>query len=521
VLRHGPRPALGLGITLDRLRLDGLLPERPDWPALAERLGAVDANIRIAAEALSWRGSTLQRAALDAALEGGRITVRRFSGHLAGADLVLSGAVTPAPALRFADLTLEVIGGTSRGLLALLPGRLPDLGPVAALSGLPLALRVSGGGPAQAVALRAEADLGELRVEAQGTLDALAGRGTASTTLRHPGAPRLATLLFGEGGGAWLGEGSFSLVANLALTEQGIASEHAELVAGLLRARFALSLALDRARPRLAGRIAAERLPLPDWQWRAAEPFAIAALAGFDAEVAVEAARIEPLGSPALEAAGGTLLLEDGVLRLEGGRARLAGGSLQARGALEPAEGDRPPRLSAAVTLSGATLTGAVFDLPLDISAGLLEAELGLAATGFSPAAMLTTLEGSAQIGLRSGVLVGLDLAALAAAGGAADPEAAIRRALAGGATAFETLALVLRLQDGRAVLVEARLAGEPGVAATGAGEIDLAQARLDLLVQARPGEGPEVGLRLTGPLADPRRLPELSGWARWRAEKG
>jgi len=36
---------------------------------------------------------------------------------------------------------------------------------------MPVALRLTGGGPPEALALRAEGDLGELRIEAQATLD--------------------------------------------------------------------------------------------------------------------------------------------------------------------------------------------------------------------------------------------------------------------------------------------------------------------------------------------------------------
>jgi hypothetical protein len=32
--------------------------------------------------------------------------------------------------------------------------------------------------------------------------------------------------------------------------------------------------------------------------------------------------------------------------------------------------------------------------------------------------------------------------------------------------------------------------------------------------------DAPEIGLRLTGPLAAPRRLPELAPFLRWRAER-
>ncbi|WP_431268351.1 hypothetical protein [Dankookia sp. P2] len=52
-------------------------------------------------------------------------------------------------------------------------------------------------------------------------------------------------------------------------------------------------------------------------------------------------------------------------------------------------------------------------------------------------------------------------------------------------------------------------------------GAIDLGRAALDLRVAAQPvADSAEVGLRLTGPVGAPRRLPELAAFLRWRAER-
>lgn len=534
VLRLGgggaARPALGLGLTFDRLDLDGLVPEAPDWAGLATagnggRLGGIDANLRLAAEALRWRGAAMERAALDAALENGRLTVRRLSGRIEGADIALSGALHPGPAPRFADLMLELnAGGGIGGLAALLPGEWPDRSGLAAL---PVAMRLSGGGPAEALALRTEGEIGELRVEASGTLDLPGGRGTGALTLRHPGAPRLLGQALGADRRAdWLGEGSLSLVATLGASRAGVTAESFDLVAGALRARGQLALGLGGVRPRLTGRVAAERLPLPELRWRAAEPLVPdRLLGGFDAELALEAARLEAPGAPALEAVAATLRLAAGTLRVEGLRARLGGGVLEGVLALDAAA--ETPHLAAELRVTDAAVAGPLLDLPLDLSAGHVEAEARLEAAGHSPAAMQATLSGEVRLQARDGVLVGFDLAALAAAaegaGSGEAAEAAIRRALAGGATAFERLDLAARLADGRATLVTARLVGEGGLTATATGELDLPRNTLDLQVNARPGtgEGPDLGLRLTGPVNDPRRLPEIAAWARWRAERG
>jgi len=67
-----------------------------------------------------------------------------------------------------------------------------------------------------------------------------------------------------------------------------------------------------------------------------------------------------------------------------------------------------------------------------------------------------------------------------------------------------------------------ARLGTEHGGGATGTGALDLPRGTLDLLLSATPvAEAPPVGLRLTGPVASPRRLPEIATFLRWKAEHG
>jgi hypothetical protein len=515
-LRHGPRPALGLGITVNRLDLPRWLPQGVDTGDLKRMFAGLDLNLRLAADQARWGEAVLDRAALDAAVEAGRVTLRRLSGRLAEADLVASGVLTLGPQPRWQDVILEANGPAARGVMALLPGQWPDRTALAAMS---LTLRITGGGAPEALALRGEATLGELRAEANGTLDLPARRGAAALTLRHPGAPRL----LAEGFGAslpWLGDGSFSLVANLTAGPQVMAAESFELVAGALRAGGALALA-HGARPRLSGRIAAERLPLPVPALRGAEPLGLDILSGFDGELALEAARIEADGWVA-DAASATLRLADGRFSLDRMRARIAGGTLEGSLGAEVAAG-AAPRLGLEWRLADATLAGPLFGLPYDLSAGRGGVVASLTASGHSAAALLGTVSGNLVVSLRDGVLTGLDLRAAAAAAALPDPldaEARARRALLSGATAFERLELEASLEAGQLRLTSGQLAGEGSVSAAIAGGADLARGTLDLRIGARPApETPEFGLRVTGPASAPRALPETSDWARWRAE--
>jgi len=514
-LRHGPRPALGLGLTLDRIDLGRWLPKGLDPAGIGRTLGGLDLNLRLAAEQARWGEAVLDRATLDAAVENGRVTLRRLSGRLAEADLVASGVMTVGQSMRLQDVMVEVNGPSSRGVMALVPGGWPDR---SALAALPLSLRVTGGGPPEALALRGEASLGELRAEANATLDLPGSRGAGALTLRHPGTPRLLAEAFGTAM-PWLGEGSFSLVANLSANPQGVAADSFELVAGHLRAGGALQLATG-ARPRLAGRIAAERLPLPLPALRSAEPLPLDWLAALDAELAVEAARIEA-GGAILEGVAAALRLADGRLRLDRVRARMMGGTLEGAVGIDLAAG-MPPRISLEARLAEAVLAAPLLGLPYDLAAGRGEAVARVTAVGHAQAALLGTLAGTLSLALRDGVLTGVDLGAAIAAAAlpeATEAEARARRALLTGATAFERLEAEVALEAGQMRLVTGRLAAEGGTTATISGGADLARGALDLRIGTRPvPEAPELGLRITGPADAPRALPETSDWARWQA---
>ncbi|GAA0574199.1 AsmA family protein [Craurococcus roseus] len=531
VLRSGPRPSVGLGLVFDRLDLDGLLPaDASEWPALAARAAAgVDLNLRLAAERVSWRGVAAGRAALDAATEAGRLALRRLAFRLGEVDVVASGNAALGQTPRLSDVNVELNGADGAALRALLPAGAAELLP---LDGQPVALRLSGGGPPEALALRAEGEMGDLRAEASGTLDVAAPQrprvSGATLTARHPGAPRLLAPLLGGAAEAWFGQGSFALIASsLNADARAVGAENFDLVAGEMRLRgTGVTVALDGPRPRITGRLAAERLPLPALAGRNDRPLELRRLAALDAEVALEAARVEAPGLPVLEGVSAAVNLSAGTLRLDNFQARLGGGTL--RGGLTVEGAAEPPRVALDAALAGAAIAGPVFGgVPLDLVAGKADGRAELAASGHGPAAMLATLGGALAFSVRGGILTGYDLGAVQAAAvlpDLAEAEAALRRALEGGATDFERLEGTARFLDGRATLEGVSFSTESGAVATATGAVDAVGregAALDLRIAARPiAEAPEVGLRIAGPAAEPRRLPELAPFLRWRAER-
>ena len=521
VVRFGARPAVGLGLSLDSLDLDGFwLPGRApwdDWDAASRDLAAFDANLRVAAGRLTLSGVTAERTGLDAALENNRLLVRQLGARVAGADLSVSGSATLGAQPRFSDLLLALAAPDPRPLLALVPGNWPDRARIAAE---PLALRLSGGGAADALALQAEADWADLRLESSAAADLHARRASGTLTLRHPGAPRLFGAMSGAGTGRWLGDGSLSLVLGFDVGPRALAAERFDLVAGGLRAGGQFALSLEAARPRLTGRFAAESLPLPGWG--DVEFLPLDPLRALEAELAVSARRAGPWGSPLLEDAEGALRLSGGALRLELARGRLSGGRLS--GALGLDAATALPRLHLETRLEDGQLDGPLTGMPFDLTSGRLDLSARLEAEGSGAAALLATLSGEVGLTARDGVLTGLDALAARAAAEGAGTEAALRPPLLGGATAFTELRLSGRLARGIATIADARLATE-GAELFAEGQVDLARSALDARLSVRPAQAgtgePDLGLRLSGPLARPRRVPEIASWLRWRAERG
>jgi uncharacterized protein involved in outer membrane biogenesis len=320
-----------------------------------------------------------------------------------------------------------------------------------------------------------------------------------------------------------MGEGSASLIARIMGEGSVFTLPMLTLVAAETRATGEAQLDMSAARPRLVLRLAAENVALPGPDLTDKEPLPIALLAGLDGNFTLSAARIAVLGLPPVENAAGTLVLQNGQLRLDGFNAALAGGQMEGRGAFDA--GAQPPRLEANFEITGASLAHPIFDLPLDLAAGRLALAGRLAASGHAPSALVSSLEGSGRFLLADGVVAGVALRDAYVAAAIADPlaaEAALRRALLGGATAVERLEGGWQISTGRLSLRETNLAAEGGVSARVTGSVDLPRATLDIGFALRPpaAEAPEIGLRFSGPAAAPQRLPDIAPWARWRAEQ-
>jgi uncharacterized protein involved in outer membrane biogenesis len=519
-LRLGARPALGLGLSIDALSLDGVLSESLSWQEATEALQGFDANLRLTAGKAEWQGQGLEGVALEATLDAGRLSLQRFSARQGSASIAASGSVSLGTAPSLTDAALDITAPMASALPPLLS---EALNLPAGLAALPVSLRLRGNGTAEALAVAADIALEDARLDANGVLDLPKARGEGSLTFRHPSAARLFALSLGREEPGWMGEGSASVIARIAAEGSVFTLPFFSLVAAEARLEGEARLELNDARPKLALRIAAENLALPTLDLTDQEPLPLAFLSALDGALSLSATRIAVSGLPAVENAQAELTLENGQLQLASFRTALAGGQMEGRGVLDASA--QPPRLEGDFEIANATLAHPIFDLPLDLAAGRIALAGRLAGSGHAPSALLSSLEGSGRFLLADGVVAGLALRDAHAAAGLADPvaaEAALRRALSGGATAVERLEGGWQIAAGRISLQEVNMVGEGGVSARITGSMDLPRQVLDLGFALRPpvAEAPEIGLRFSGPAAAPQRLPDIAPWARWRAEQ-
>ncbi len=518
-LTLGPRPLLSASLTLDGLVLDAWLPP-PDavstgypWPDLARRFAHLDADLTLQARSLIWADLSLSTLDVSAHADQHGAQIRRLVAKGDGVQLDLAGSL--ADGGQIAGGRLDVVAKDAGTLRSLLPA---SWGLERLLHG-PAELHAQASGPPAALAVQAELTLDDLRVEAQPLLNVPAKSWAGPIGLRHPGAPRFLSEVGLSNAGAWLGDGSLSLVAQAAVTPDQAILRDAVLTAGALRLGGNVAARLRDGPVRVTGQIGAESLPLPQPMPRSSDPLPLDALRGWDAAIKVQAKQVLFGLVPTLADLQASVTVQDGTLRLDAVKANLSGGVIEGTAALETAPD--LPHLTVQGRVSGAQISGPLFGTPLDVRSGLASAQVNLSAKGFSPAALLSTLSGEASATLRDGAVTGFDLAGAGAALSAADTarrDSLARAAVQGGTTAFSMLDLAAHLQDGTATLTTARLTG-PGGTATASGSGDLHASSLDLRLALHPGappDAPELVVSLYGSAAAPSRTPNLSDFVRW-----
>lgn len=517
----GQRMQLGAGLRLARLDLDTLFGG--DTAQLGARAYAgFDANLRLEADAVTVQGMSVSQLGLDATLADGKLALRRMTASgIAGGQLTLSGTADTGEAARITGFDLAVSGSDASRLGMLFP-RSEILAAAAPVWQGGFSLRAAGRAAGEQLEINAVAELLDARIEAVGLADAGFTGASGRVALRHPGAPRLLASLGWADTEPWLGAGSLAVVLEGAVADGTVTIRGAEVVAGRLRARGSGEVAPGEAGGRFRLAIESEVLPLPGVDWERSAPLSLDPLLGWTGTLALRAAAV-PIGAGnGLSDVDARVEVDDGAVRIAALRGQLRGGALTGSASLRP-----DGAFAADWVLSDAVLDAPLFGTPFDMTGGSIGVTASVRGEGLSPAVLLATLSGEARVTATSGVVAGFDIAAAAEALSAPLPDAEalarIRDALSGGATAFEQMALLLRASRGIVTMTEGSLRAQSGnVAATG--EIDLRAQALGLSISITPVGGaetlPDLGLRASGAIGEPRRVVETAAAARHLAER-
>ena len=506
VLGLGAEPALDAGLAFGKIDLDQWLP--PDWLAapprpdlLAHELAGVSADLRLSAQEVWLGDDRIDHALLDAAISGGSVNLRQLAGQDQGMQVLAAGAMTAQGVLR--DARLVVAAPHASPFVDLLPNRLRGATTIWAA---PLEASLTAAGPPDALALSVQGTLGDLDFSAQPVMDLIHDHWQGAVTLRHPSAARLLRGLGYGDAAAWLGEGSFSVVANAASDGSSWAIAPLTFSIGMLHGggRVSRSSARPPDERKITGTLAIDTLPWPEPE--ADEPIPVDLLRGWQATLGITVGEVVDDLSPVATHVRAFTDVTGGVLRVSIESATVLGGT--ASGTVRLAAAD-PPTLRATFGLSGARLpAGAEAALPEWLPSGVtaagLDGHVSLSARGYSLSSWLASLDASLGFTLAHGAVSGIDLAAIPRQG-LGDALAPTRKsALFAGQTPFDTINATASVSLGDLQLDGFQLNGAAGEMTAG-GQVDLVQGICNInLALKPPGGGTALSAVLQGPLRHP-----------------
>lgn len=363
----GPRPGVGMGLSLSHLALDEI-----GGGALA--LPDFDGDVFVRIADATWRGGSI--GAMDAALHsaGSGVTLRRLTLEGAAGKLSLAGTLG-------ADLSL------SDGHAAASTQDVAALAAAAARFGFPTHLlqpglwqgganlEMNAAGPSHAIRGQLRADAGDLRAEAEVTIDAAAPSLAATVTIRHPGAPRLLASLGAAQAERWLDTGSFALLAQLSATAGHIHVANLDITAASLRVSAQANADVTGPMPVIEATIAADTLPLP---WR--EPLPAAWLQGWNGVLHIGAAHVLADLQPIAHALHTDVTVQDGAILADPLTAAIGGGGVTGQAAADLSQ--TPAREAAHLSLTKIPLPEAATGLRVDIGGGTVAGTADLDSTG-------------------------------------------------------------------------------------------------------------------------------------------
>ncbi|MCH7929733.1 MAG: AsmA family protein [Proteobacteria bacterium] len=432
----------------------------------------------------------------------------RFAGAISGLD--------GAPAV---DATIAIEGDDLSKAAKRFGVEVPALAGQFALEG-----KVEGGVDAAKVSLTVTALGAEAKLD--GTVEGLmsAPAYDLAVAASHPDFAALVERLTGDRSAAGRDLGEVRVSARVSGDAEQARVSDLDAAIGAMRLAGALTARFDGPRPAIDAELSAGDIVVdaflaapeaargtggaPTARW-SREPIDFSGLSAFDATARVEADSLS-FGKYRFEAVSLRLKLADGVLDIEELLGRLYGAPARVVARLADA---RPPRVDFALKLQGADLRALLVDAAgVDRVSGRAELSGAFRTQGYSAYELVSALSGQATVGVRDGVIEGIDLGRLNARLGELNSEADFVNlagiALTSGATPIHSLEGtftaergVLRTNDLRIVL--------DGATGRTTGTIDLPRWQLALNSEFRLSghrDAPPVGLLLMGPIDNPSR---------------
>ena len=516
--RNGKPPAIVADLSVGYIVLDGWLPA---WPLEPPHF---DTALHLAIDAATLAGNDIRNVTIDGTIEDGTVSLRHASAVVGRGILSAAGTLGKDGVVSNGAFTLEA--SDAARLQATLP---QSWQATPALWQGPVKLAVQAAGPLDALSLGIRLNLSDANLDARPIVNLRNGQWHGEVTIQHPGAPRFVSAIgLPERLGLpnlpqLLGDGSFSLTAQLSGTPNTVSANRFEMTAGDVRLAGKIAFDASGALPRVSGQISTDTLSLPLPNGGSNVPMPVGMLHGWTGELGVAGGKLSIGSGPELRDVKATIAVAGDALRIEQLTAGLDGGTLTGSAVLNAAAS--PPLLVLQARLNDVAVGNVLTGAPVDMKSGSVSGSLDLSASGYSPATVLATLAGHIAVTISNGTLVGFDLPHMQVAmenPDAAAVETAASEAMAGGTTAFDGLQLAAVIDHGDLLLETARMNSGSGEA-NAFGDVNLPTQMMDLRIVLRPSASrpvPEIAIRLTGPLGHPQRTPELAGLARFIAER-
>lgn len=561
------RPAFGIRFDADRLNVDAYLPSaapkvqngktpsgvpaggKPgpagNAPAAAPGglafLNTFDANVEATVGALTMRNIEVQKAALNATLQNGVLTVRDASiGDLAGGTLKASGTVSGLGGKIAVDGAFDVATKDPVRLLRFAGIAPPDA--ASRLGNVELAGKAKGA--LESFAVDATLDAAGGRVGVKGTAG-LSDKGPVydlTVDARHANLTNFVRVFQPNYRPAAQNLGGFALTTSLRGNATDAEMPNLKATLGPVNMVGAIKVNFAGPRPSLGARIQTSEIiadlflppdsgaaknpkdppgkngagggkadppPTPEGDHWSREPFDTSMARLVDANVQLSAPAIS-YGKYRVEKPDLAFVLKDGVLDVSKLTGTMFSGAFDMKGQFAATD---VPKLSGTVQISKADIRQALFQAGnINVASGKLDFNMDVAGAGQSPYALVSSLAGKGAANVADGVVRGFDLQAvsdqLKSMNSAIDFLKLFQVSMSGGQTKFSKLDGTFTIDKGIVRTDNVELLADAGKG-TAAGTIDLPAWTINMKANfalTQHPNSPGFGMTVSGPLDSPER---------------